>query len=1232
MSLPRNLSDRLACIVFTCVLSTFSAVGQTFPANFSQSAVAGGTFNQPVGVTWDANGRQYVWEKGGRVWIIQNGTRLAQPLIDISEEVGNWRDHGFLGFTLDPNFLSNGRVYMMYAVDRHHLMNHGTANYNATTNEYYAATIMRITRYTAVGPNFNTVDYASRYVLLGETRQTGVVLLHESHSTGSLVFGADGTLMATVGDAASYASVDVGNAPETYDGVALNEGMMRAGEDVGAMRSQLLNCHNGKLLRLDPNTGDGVPSNPFYDATAPRAPRSRVWALGLRNPYRMTRKPGTGSTNPADADPGVFYIGDVGYGTWEELNVCDEGGMNFGWPLFEGMEPCNPYMNTVTFNQDVPNPDYDGFSCTQQYLSFQNLLKQATLQVLNTHPSPCQPSVPLPPTVPTFLHARPSVDWVHGNRSRSAGYSGDNAVTFDLDAVGAPVPGPRFGGNAGLAGPFIVAPSMPIEYHNSAFHGDYASGWIRRFKYNEQDQVTSVHDFASNLGPITWIGAGPDGCVSYIKYDANEVRRICYNGAVNLPPVAVAAQSAQYGAGPLTVNFSASGSNDPENGPLTYSWNFGNGTSTQPNPTQVFTSPVGVVTTYNVTLTVTDNAGQSATRTLIVSVNNTPPTVDITSIPIPAYYPLSVDTTFQLQAAVFDAQHGPAQLTYAWRTTLFHNTHNHPEPVDANVNSSTVISGAGCNGETFYYTVALTVTDAGGLSGTSERTILPRCQSIAPQAVISTDVSAGLGPLVVNLDGSASFDPGTIVSYHWDFGDGTFSTDVVTTKVFSELGAHQVTLTVMDDDGLVGQTTRVINVLSLAAPQCAGPAGSALREVWNGIAGSTVNDLLSSPNYPNNPSATSNITSLAAPLNAGSTYGQRIRAYIVAPQTGNYTFTVTGDDNCAVYLGLNADPTFKQVICRVPGWTGQAEFTKYPEQTSGTIALQAGGYYYVEIIQKEGSGDDHVSLYWQTPSNSTRVVVPGSALVRWQNCLPSVRVRTYLQGPWLESQAQMRDDLRGANLVPTAEPYQAAGFTLVGSGGETVSPSLLAVTGKNAIVDWVLLELRNKLNPSQILATKSALLQRDGDIIGVDGHTRVQFNVPADNYYIAVRHRNHLGVMTFAAKALGVNEAGADFTLATEPVHGTEARHALSNGKRAQWSGNTVADGLLLYTGSGNDRDPILEGIGGTVPTNVVIGYNRRDVNLDGVIMYTGAGNDRDPILQNIGGVVPTNSRVQQLP
>ena len=80
------------------------------------------------------------------------------------------------------------------------------------------------------------------------------------------------------------------------------------------------------------------------------------------------------------------------------------------------------------------------------------------------------------------------------------------------------------------------------------------------------------------------------------------------------------------------------------------------------------------------------------------------------------------------------------------------------------------------------------------------------------------------------------------------------------------------------------------------------------------------------------------------------------------------------------------------------------------------------------------------------------------------------------------------------------------------------------------------------------------------------------------------------------------------------------------------WSGNTIPDIIIKYTGLDNDRDCILNVIGGTVPTNTLLGYDEHDVNLDGVVKYTGPANDRDLILQSIGGAIPTSTRSEQLP
>jgi hypothetical protein len=107
-----------------------------------------------------------------------------------------------------------------------------------------------------------------------------------------------------------------------------------------------------------------------------------------------------------------------------------------------------------------------------------------------------------------------------------------------------------------------------------------------------------------------------------------------------------------------------------------------------------------------------------------------------------------------------------------------------------------------------------------------------------------------------------------------------------------------------------------------------------------------------------------------------------------------------------------------------------------------------------------------------------------------------------------------------------------------------------------------------------------------------------------------------------------------DLTSSSTPTFGTDARKLVAGAFPAQvlYSGDVNFNGQIKYTGTNNDRDPILVRIGGNVPTNTVSGYFREDVNLTGVVKYTGSDNDRDPILVNVGGTVPTNTRSEQLP
>lgn len=236
----------------------------------------------------------------------------------------------------------------------------------------------------------------------------------------------------------------------------------------------------------------------------------------------------------------------------------------------------------------------------------------------------------------------------------------------------------------------------------------------------------------------------------------------------------------------------------------------------------------------------------------------------------------------------------------------------------------------------------------------------------------------------------------------------------------------------------------------------------------------------------------------------------------------------------------------------------------------------------------------------------------------------------FLQGP-MNSATTMSDALRTSGLIPLNEPFTALGFDHLGSGGETINTAVLSLLF-GQVVDWVFVELREAMDPTNVIQTRVGLIKSNGEITATDGISSINFHAVPGNYHVALKHRNHLGVMTFAPLPLGPSGTRLDLRLPSTPTYGTDAR-AWANGRALLWSGDVNHDGQVKYTGAGNDRDPILQSIGGSVPTNEVIGqYAAEDVNMDGRVKYTGSANDRDPILVNIGGTVPTTVREGQLP
>lgn len=251
------------------------------------------------------------------------------------------------------------------------------------------------------------------------------------------------------------------------------------------------------------------------------------------------------------------------------------------------------------------------------------------------------------------------------------------------------------------------------------------------------------------------------------------------------------------------------------------------------------------------------------------------------------------------------------------------------------------------------------------------------------------------------------------------------------------------------------------------------------------------------------------------------------------------------------------------------------------------------------------------------------LAAPGGVGAGQETALP---VRVMLGGAFDAETGLMKDGLRSAELVPVKEPYTELGYDFTSGAQKVADESVFDVTGENAIIDWVVLEIRARKTGTPVVYSKAALVQADGDVVDVDGESPVSVPLSGSNYYISIRHRNHLAVMT--AKPITL-KAGYDFI--TMPAYGTEGVK-MTNGKQVLWPGNANWNSVVNYVGTNNDKDVILTMVGEENPNNVVEGYFGSDTNMDGLIKYTGTKNDRDFILSQTLGGDTQKVRKEQMP
>jgi hypothetical protein len=249
-----------------------------------------------------------------------------------------------------------------------------------------------------------------------------------------------------------------------------------------------------------------------------------------------------------------------------------------------------------------------------------------------------------------------------------------------------------------------------------------------------------------------------------------------------------------------------------------------------------------------------------------------------------------------------------------------------------------------------------------------------------------------------------------------------------------------------------------------------------------------------------------------------------------------------------------------------------------------------------------------------------------------------VSPKVFLQGAYNTGTGLMGDALRTLNLTPTTEPYTStANFLHSGSGGaEFTTASIVgstAAAGNDAIVDWVFAQIHDGVSGA-VIGTRAALVQRDGDVVDTDGTSPLNMaGFAAGNYYISIRHRNHLGARTSGSSfALAkTTTTSYNFTTAvTQAFPGAVANPpmaTLSAGVFGLFAGNANDDLTVKMTGltaNNNDYLKLLNTLGSSTVSLPNV-YSKQDLNMDGTVKMTGltaTNNDYLRLLNTIGSSI----------
>ena len=311
-------------------------------------------------------------------------------------------------------------------------------------------------------------------------------------------------------------------------------------------------------------------------------------------------------------------------------------------------------------------------------------------------------------------------------------------------------------------------------------------------------------------------------------------------------------------------------------------------------------------------------------------------------------------------------------------------------------------------------------------------------------------------------------------------------------------------------------------------------------------------------------------------------------------------------------------------LIAAPSWAAADETTTF-DNTDAAVFQFNGTYYTALATTGAATTIDGISSLTNVGlvlDDTDYVIIGDSGLLR-----AFLAAKIILQGPYQASQDLMIDQLRTKSLIPLEEPYSdMPAFTHVsGGGGETVDAleDFDYVADGDDIVDWVFLEIRDSADA--VVSTRSALLQRDGDIIDIDGgNSAVSFEgITLDNYTIVVRHRNHLGVKSSGIVSMSPGTTAVyDFTSAVNQAVGDQ-QEELETGVYGVYGGNANGESAVATAYKGirmtgpstiNDALALLNQLGGIYTATQFDVYETEDLNLDGNVRMTGPSTINDAL------------------